>query len=185
MRATGTPAAARAANEGLDPGGIDGQKQPAGGLGVIEQVDQVAVHAGGDADASLEVLTVGPTASRNIPAHESTRAVEQGHPARLDLQRTPARRRHLGRVTDEPEAGDVGARVHGAPSCRTITSAAARFRVVIDRTAAAMAASGARLNFSAVAMMPVPSGLVRNSTSPGCAPAFASTRAGSIAPVTA
>ena len=42
-----------------------------------------------------------------------------------------------------------------------------------------------RWNFAAVAMMPVPSGLVSSSTSPARALAFVSTRAGSISPVTA
>ena len=58
-------------------------------------------------------------------------------------------------------------------------SQAARFRVDHrSHRPPSTAASGARPNFSAVAMIPVPSGLVRNSTSPGCAPAFARSDAG-------
>ena len=66
-----------------------------------------------------------------------------------------------------------------------IASAAARLSAVIDRTAAWTAASGARPALMAVPTMPVPMAFVRNSTSPGFAPAFESTRAGSISPVTA
>src|SRR5262249_9414353 len=66
-----------------------------------------------------------------------------------------------------------------------IASAAARFNVRIDRVAASANAAGARSNLIAVPTMPVPSGLVRNNTSPGRAPALESTRAGSIAPATA
>ena len=64
-------------------------------------------------------------------------------------------------------------------------SAAARFSVRIERTASSASAGSTRSNLIAVPTMPVPSGLVRNSTSPGFAPAFVSTRAGSIAPVIA
>ena len=45
--------------------------------------------------------------------------------------------------------------------------------------------AGARSNLIAVAMTPVPIGLVRNSTSPGRAPALVQIRAGSTSPVTA
>ena len=70
----------------------------------------------------------------------------------------------------------------GAP---TNTSAARRLSVVIEPTAAAIDCSVARSNLSAVAISPVPSRLVSSSASPAFAPAFASTRAGSTAPVTA
>ena len=66
-----------------------------------------------------------------------------------------------------------------------MTSAAARLSAVIDCTAAWTMASGARPALIAVPTMPVPMAFVRKSTSPGFAPAFVSTRAGSISPVTA
>ena len=90
----------------------------------------------------------------------------------VEFERHAARRRHLGRVADEPEPGDVGAGVHGAADSAAATSAAARFSVVIDATAASASAAGARPNLIAVPTMPVPSGLVRISTSPARAPAL-------------
>ena len=64
-------------------------------------------------------------------------------------------------------------------------SLAARFSRDIDSTAASTAASGARPALIAVAMIPVPSGFVSNSTSPGRAPALAQMRRGWTSPVTA
>src|SRR5215210_8779695 len=68
---------------------------------------------------------------------------------------------------------------------RSIACAAALFKDVIDAIAAVTAAVFARSNFSAVAITPVPSGLVRIKTSPGLAPALVRIRAGSMIPVIA
>ena len=65
------------------------------------------------------------------------------------------------------------------------TSAAARFSAVIDATAASSAPGGARPSRCACRTMPVPSGFVRKSTSPGFAPAFGQSASGRTMPTTA
>ena len=70
----------------------------------------------------------------------------------------------------------------------TPTASAARaapsLSVVIERTASAMPASMRASRLSAVARMPVPSGLVRIRTSPAQAPALVSMRSGWTSPIT-
>ena len=66
-----------------------------------------------------------------------------------------------------------------------ISSAARRLSAAMDRAAAADAAGSARPICAAKARMPVPSGLVKTSRSPGRAAALVAIRRGSTRPVTA
>ena len=68
----------------------------------------------------------------------------------------------------KPEAGDVGARVDRIRAGSARSASRPRGSTSsIDATAASTTAAGARPNFRAVAMTPVPSGFVSNSRSPG------------------
>ena len=68
---------------------------------------------------------------------------------------------------------------------RSMASDALAFEVVIHRTASCNACSGMRSRLHAVVRIPVPSGLVNTSASPGRAPALVTMRAGCTTPVTA
>ena len=68
---------------------------------------------------------------------------------------------------------------------RAAILARTRAEAEAEIAAASMASCGARPNFRAVAITPVPIGLVRRSASPGRAPEFARIRAGSTSPVIA
>ena len=68
---------------------------------------------------------------------------------------------------------------------RTITSRADLFSVVISRWAAARDSGGQSSALAAVVTTPMPSGFVRNRTSPGFAPALVRIRSGWTKPVTA
>ncbi len=172
IRAAGTPADAKAASQirpdSEAPRRRAGRRRSAGSYRRSTRSRRCRPPRG----RAAEMLPVGSPAARNVAPHERARAVDQRNRTGLDFERAAACRGHLGRMADQPEPGDVRARVHDRRRRFSRTSAAARFSVVIDRTAASMAASGARPNFSAVAMTPVPIDLVSNSASPGTAPAI-------------
>ncbi len=63
-----------------------------------------------------EVFAIGAPAARDIAAHQLPRAVEQRDARGVDFDRATARHRHLGRVSDQAEPGNVGTRMHNAGS---------------------------------------------------------------------
>ena len=185
MRLPSTPPASSAAAQGARLRLIDRNQQPARRLRVVQQVDEVPLDTRGDTHAAGKVVTVGPGppgmlpgTSARAPSSSGTRPawISSVHPLAIAIS-------EAWPIRPNPVMSVQACTTPGATAPRT--SAAALFRAAIDRVAASIAAGGARPNFSAVAMMPVPIGLVRISASPGLAPAFARTRAGSTSPVIA
>ena len=64
-------------------------------------------------DAGAEMVFVGAPAARSVLPDQIQRTFQQRHAGGLDRDDAPAGARHLGRVADQSEASDIGARVNG------------------------------------------------------------------------
>ena len=145
-------------------------EQAAGGLGVAQEVRGYLVHPGVEGQVVFAEAAVGVAARR----HQAHAGVLPGpgkdrHPAGKNGELRLGGLGHLQAVSQEAEAGDVGDRVH-----LQAFQGLGRGPVegAITRMAAASASLEASRAFRAVAMMPVPRGLVSISRSPGRAPAL-------------
>ncbi len=118
----------------------------------------------------------------HVPQDQRPDARQQRNRRRFECSSVHAARdRHLRGMADQAEAGHIGARVHGTRSGSACSaSAATRLSVVIERIAASIDVAGRALELQrGRRRSPVPSGLVRSSSSPGRAPAFDQILAGS------
>ena len=164
------PAAASAARApSAPPAPVPPPQQAARGLRVEQHVEQRRMRRSPTISTpAAEVRLIGchPAADCSAPTRSSTPS-KSGTRTRLDLDVTPLAAAISRRVADQAEAGDVGARVHGAGRQRQrLGRSAVQRRIDRDRRAR-RAPAGARSNLMAVPTMPVPIGLVRISTSPG------------------
>ncbi len=129
-------------------------------------------------DAASSMLRVVPPGT--WPAAASSRAVASRGTARPSMRAaTPLWRAISWRW---PRSPNPVMSVQASTPTRRMTRAAVALRVVMDAMAAATTTSSAASSLMAVAMMPVPSGLVRTSRSPGRAVEFRMTAAGSTWP---
>ena len=165
--------------------GSQREQQPAGGLRVEQQVDEVGLDPGARPRRRRQSASrlvrpppgMLPRTSARAPSRSGTR------PASISSEhRSPPPSPTHGPIRPNPVTS-----VH-ACTAPPAAARAPRGRPVQRRhrrTAPSTAPAGARSNLSAVAMTPVPIGLVRISTSPGDGAGIGQTRAGSISPVTA
>ena len=149
LEASATPTRARHAarpciGRRRPPFGRDRDQETAGGLRVVEELHTPRIQPGRELDPAAEMLLVGAAAARGVPLDQIQRALEQRHARGLDRDDAAAGPRHLRRVADQSEAGDVGAGVHGAGRQRASASAAARLSCTIDAIAASATAGSAR-----------------------------------------
>ena len=101
----------------------------------------------------------------------------------LDLESDAAADRHLARMADQAEAGDVGAAVHVEAQHR-LAGAAIQRQHRLDRRLDVLIRRRCRAS-ARCAITPVPMRLVKTSASPARAPALALRASGWTVPVTA